>query len=169
MTKYTLEERLQSVLAYLEGKASFESVAQQFKVGVTPLKTWVASYRENGMEGLLPNYTNYDIQFKMDVLNYLNESGASIRQTAAVFNIPSSSTIIQWKREIEAKGLDALLRKKKGRPSMKKESKKSLPEEGSQEAILAENERLRMEVAYLKKLHALILEKEKLQNKTKRK
>jgi transposase len=52
---------------------------------------------------------------------------------------------------------------------MKKETKKSQRVEGSQEALLAENERLRMENAYLKKLHAFIQEKEKVQNKTKRK
>lgn len=169
MTKYSLELKLQAVLAYLEGTESFKSIAQQFKVSLTPLKNWVAHYRENGVEGLLTNYTNYEIQFKMDVLNYMNEFGASITQTAAVFNISSPSTILQWKREVEEKGLGAFLPKKKGRPFMKKDIKKSVPVEGSLEAVKAENERLRMEVAYLKKLNALIQEKEKLQNKTKRK
>jgi transposase len=74
-----------------------------------------------------------------------------------------------WRYLFETQGMDALQPKKKERPSMKKETKKSQRVEGSQEALLAENERLRMENAYLKKLHALIQEKEKLQNKTKRK
>lgn len=52
---------------------------------------------------------------------------------------------------------------------MKKDTKKTQPVEGSQEALLAEIKRLRMENAYLKKLNALVQEKEKLQNKTKRK
>lgn len=169
MTKYSLELKHEAVLAYLEGKESFSSIAQRFNVSLTPLKNWVAHYRENGVEGLLPNYTKYNIQFKMDVLNHMNEFGASITQTAAVFNISSPSTILQWKRGIEEKGLDALLPKKKGRPSMKKDRKKSAPVEGSMEALKAENERLRMENAYLKKLNALVQEKEKLQNKIKRK
>jgi transposase len=50
-----------------------------------------------------------------------------------------------------------------------KESKKQKPVEGSEKALRKENERLRMENAYLKKLQALIQEKEKRQNKSKRK
>lgn len=39
----------------------------------------------------------------------------------------------------------------------------------SQKDLFLENQQLRMEIAYFKKLHALIQEKEKLQTKTKRK
>ena len=74
-----------------------------------------------------------------------------------------------WKHLFETQGIDALQPKKKGRPSMKKETKKNQPVEGSEEALQAEIERLRMENAYLKKLNALVQEKEKSQNKTKRK
>ena len=55
---------------------------------------------------------------------------------------------------------------------MKKEIKRQQNQhlaEGSIEALQAEIERLRMENAYLKKLNALVQNKEKLQNKTKRK
>lgn len=41
--------------------------------------------------------------------------------------------------------------------------------ESSIEALQAENERLRMENVYLKKLNALVQNKEKSRNKTKRK
>lgn len=169
MSKYSFELKLRAVLDYLEGKDSFQIVASRFNVSLTPLKNWVAHYRKNGEAGLISNYTNYDIQFKMDVLNYMSEFGASLTQAAAVYNISSPSTILQWQRQVERLGVDALLPKKKGRPSMKKEIKKSVPVEGSYEALQAENERLRMEIAYLKKLRALIQEKEKSPNKTKRK
>ena len=105
----------------------------------------------------------------MDVLNYMNETGASTEEAAAIFNIPSSSTVWNWQHVVETQGIDALKPKKKGRPSMKKKAKKSQPVKDSKEALHAENEQLRMEKAYLKKLHALIQEKEKSQNKTKRK
>jgi transposase len=50
-----------------------------------------------------------------------------------------------------------------------KTSNTQVPDEGSIEALQAENERLRMENAYLKKLNALVQNKEKSPNKTKHK
>jgi transposase len=169
MTKYSLETKLAAVRAYLEGVDSFKVTAQKYNVSVSMLKKWVTKYREHGSEAFQKMYTNYSMEFKMDVINYMNETGASIEAASAVFNIPSSSTVWNWRYLFETQGMDALQPKKKERPSMKKETKKSQRVEGSQEALLAENERLRMENAYLKKLHAFIQEKEKLQNKTKRK
>ncbi len=52
---------------------------------------------------------------------------------------------------------------------MKKKESKNQPIPGSVEALQAENELLRAENAYLKKLQALIQEKETLQTKIKRK
>jgi transposase-like protein len=121
------------------------------------------------VEGLGSSYTNHDIQFKMDVLNYINEFGASINETAALYNLASDYTVLKWKRQFEAGGIDALKSMKKGRPSMKKETKKPTPVEGSVEALQAEIEHLRMENAYLKKLNALVQNKEKLRSKSKRK
>ena len=134
------------------------------------IKKWVLQYQYNGEEGLIKSYTNYTVQFKLDVLNYMNEQGTSLYETAAIFNISAPSTILDWKLKLETEGLDALKSKKKGRPSMKKETKKSIqPVEGSLEALQAENERLRMENAYLKKFNALVQMQEKLQTKSKRK
>jgi|SRR5690554_1285711 len=103
------------------------------------------------------------------VLNYISENRTSIRETAAIFNIPTHSLIIRWRKEFETKGIDDLTPKKKERPLLKKETNKPTPAEGSVEALHAEVKRLKMENAYLKKLNALVQNKEKLQNKMKRK
>ena len=169
MTKYSLETKLEAIYAYLDGVESFKDTAQKFNVNITMLKKWVAKFREHGLVAFQKTYTNYSVEFKMDVLNYINEMGASIEEAALTFNIPSSTTVENWKYLFETQGIDALQPKVKGRPSMKKEPKKNQPVEGSEEALRAENEQLRMEIAYLKKLHALIQEKERSQNRTKRK
>ena len=33
----------------------------------------------------------------MDVLNFMNETGTSLLETAVIYNIPDPSTILQWK------------------------------------------------------------------------
>jgi hypothetical protein len=53
----------------------------------------------------------------------MNEFGTSVRETAAIFNIPSHSTLLSWQKSLELQGIDALKPKKKGRSSMKKGSK----------------------------------------------
>ena len=76
------------------------------------------------------------------------------------------------KTVVKHSGIDALQSKKKGRPSMKKESNKQpkqAPVEGSIEALEARIKQLEMENEYLKKLNALVQNKEKSPNKTKHK
>jgi transposase len=169
MTKYSLDTKLAAVHAYLDGVESFKQTAQKHNVSTTMLKKWVAKFREHGLSSIQETYTNYSVEFKMDVLNYIKNMGASIEEATTKFNIASSSTVWQWDQLLETQGIDALHPKAKGRPSMKKETKVNQPVKGSEEALRAENEQLRMENAYLKKLHALIQEKEKSQKKTRRK
>ncbi len=169
MSKYTTEFKLKIVEHYLQTNCSKKSLARKFKVSRSDVQKWIAFYENQGEAGLVSTYTNYTEEFKLDVLNFMIETGTSLIETAAVFNIPAPSTILRWKKLLEKQGIRALQSKKRGRLSMKKDTKKTQPVEGSQEALLAEIERLRMENAYLKKLNALVQEKEKLQNKTKRK
>jgi transposase len=134
------------------------------------LKKWVANFRDYRVAAFQARYTNYSVEFKIDVINYINQMGASIEEATSVFKIPSSSTVWQWVDLYETKGIDALQPQAKGRPSLKKskenQTEKSLRPE---DQLRAENEKLRMEIAYLKKLYALIQEKVKSPKKTKRK
>jgi transposase len=168
MGKFSSDEKYLAVQAYLTGKESYRGIAERIGIDHKSVMKWVALYQAHGIEGLVRGYTTYSKQFKMDVLNFIKESGTSHLETAAIYNIPAPSTITQWKKVLSEQGEDALNLKKKGRPSMKKENK-STPPEGSAEAIQAELDRLRMENAYLKKLNALVQSKEKLPSKSKRK
>jgi len=170
MAKFTSEEKLQAVIRYLEGKESLNEIGKSIGVHHTGILKWVKLYEQHGVEAFIKRYTNYSAQYKLDVLNYMIEHGTSLRETAAIFNIPTPSSIYCWKKRFETKGFDALQSKKKGHPSMKKETNKQpkkVPVEGSPEALQAEINRLRMENDYLKKLNALVQAKEKSPKKTK--
>ncbi|PFK30367.1 hypothetical protein COI93_22485 [Bacillus cereus] len=93
MTKYSLETKLTAIDAYINGVESLKTVAKKYNVHRVMLQKWVAKFRENGVEGFQKTYTNYSLEFKMDVLNYMNETGASILETTTVFNIPTSNIV----------------------------------------------------------------------------
>lgn len=172
MAKFTADEKIHIVLRYLNGNESYREVGKVFGIRETVILNWVNQYKQNGVEAFLKRYTNYTQQFKLDVLNFMIENGTSLFETAAIFNIPAPSTIVVWKKQLETQGIDALQSKKKGRPSMKKElnkQSKQAPAEGSVEALEARIKQLEMENEYLKKLNALVQNKENSRNKTKRK
>lgn len=173
MVKFSPEEKLEVVRRYLDGSDGVKRLARSIKIHPSVIQQWVKQYKAVGEKAFEKRYTSYSLQDKLDGLNYMDKQGTSIRETAAIFNIPSYETVRRLKEAYDLNGVDSLLTKKRGRPAM--EIKNIRPKlnhkvvEGSIEALQAENERLLMEIDYLKKLNALIQNKTKLQNKTKQK
>jgi transposase len=85
------------------------------------------------------------------------------------FNIPTSSVFIKWKRDYANFGLEGLQPKQKGRAksmgNIKRKKHKSDKPLTREEELLLENEALRCELDYLKKLQALILAEEKVKKR----
>jgi transposase len=169
MVKFNADDKLLAVQRYLDGIGTYASIGAAIGTSENIVRTWVMQYEHHGEEAFNKSYTSYSAQFKLDVLNYMNDHGTSPNETAAIFKITSPALIRKWRIQFETQGIDALESKKKGRLTMKKKSKKITTVEGSVEALQAEIEDLRMEIAYLKKLNALVQNKEKLQSETKRK
>jgi transposase-like protein len=169
MAKFTFEEKLWAVNEYEKGTLSYRDIAKLLGTNHKTIVKWVAIYQAHGEDYLRKNYTNYTAAFKMKVLEFMFDNGASLLETAVKFKIPNPSTISMWRTTVETEGVEALISKKKGRPSMTKERKKNQSADQSKESLIEEVERLRMENAYLKKLNALVREKEKLRQNSKRK
>jgi transposase len=172
MAKFTADDKIQAVKCYLNGNKSSIQIAKSIGTDKQAILKWVKQFEYNGEEAFSKPYTNYTQKFKMDVLNFMIENGTSLNDTAAIFKIPAPSTISEWRRQFETQGMDALQSKKKGRPSLNKESNqhpKQSPVEGSREELEVRIKQLEMENEYLKKLNALVQNKQKSPNKTKRK
>ncbi|OKA37649.1 transposase [Bacillus cereus] len=173
MVKFSQEQKLEVVRQYLDGSDGVKRLARSIKTHPSVIQQWVKQYKAVGEKAFEKRYTSYSLQYKLDVLNYMDKQGTSIRETAAIFNIPSYETVRRWKEAYDLNGVDSLITKKRGRPAM--ENKNIRPKlnhkvvKGSIEALQEENERLLMEIDYLKKLNALIQKKTALQNKTKQK
>jgi transposase-like protein len=99
----------------------------------------------------------------------LKTEHASLTQAALHFNLSEPSTIHQWQRIFETEGVEALFRSRGRDPIMTgdKQTKreKSLSE---LEKLKEENELLRIENEYLKKLKALVHDHQKPKPKSSR-
>lgn len=170
MAKHSLELKFEIVQYYLTGKVSFNDAAKKHHVSKSDVQKWVSAYRNHGLEGLSVTNGTYSGDFKLSVIAYMHRTGSSARQTAAYFNIPSYTTVCKWERIYLEEGADALFKERRGRGShmikTDKDKKTKLKKE-TEEDLIAEVQRLRMENEYLKKLNALIQSKEKSATKTK--
>ncbi len=167
---YSTELKLQVVQRYLQGNISVRETAKEFHVNPSDVRKWRDAYLQHGLSGLCTTHGTYTGDFKATVVEYMHNTGASIRQAAAYFNIPSFSTISKWERIYYELGKEALYIENRGRPGKMKETEKNKTEKKAlenNEDLLAEIQRLRMENAYLKKLNALIQEREKSVKQTK--
>lgn len=140
-----------------------------FGVGRSDIQKWVDQYRANGIEGLTKKRFTYTGEFKQHVIEYMYANGLSARNTAATFNIPEHITVLNWERIYSTEGPEALYQKNRGKASKIKKDKKPKPtiDKNAEEDLLAEVQRLHMENEYLKKLNALVQEREKSAKKIK--
>ena len=85
------------------------------------------------------------------------EQGLSQLQTALKFNISSPALISHWHKAYRLYGMSGLITKPRGKTAMTKPFITGKPDDEKTLAELKrENEYLRAEVAYLKKLDALL-------------
>lgn len=161
MAKYSDEFTLKVVLAYLEGSLGYTSLAKAFNISSESLlKRWVRAYKEFGEAGLRRRSVKqvYSVKFKLDVLNFMKQTGASYQGTAIQFNMNNPTLIVNWIGKFFKEGIEGLKEKVKGRPPMSKNPKiKAVQQESTEsreELLEREIELLRLDVAYLKKLKA---------------
>lgn len=170
--KFSEELKLQVVLDYLEKHIPQKKIAKKYNVAPGDVQKWVDAYEAHGVEGLIIhqyNHNKYDGEFKIKVVEYMHTHNYSARQTAAHFNIPSYTSVCQWEQKYLKGGNASLLLETRGKKSnmpnkIKKLNKKK---DENEESLIEEVKRLRMENEYLKKLNALIQEREESEELTK--
>ena len=161
MSKYSYEEKLEAVLRVVEGGMSVRTSAKILGTAQEHVRRWVMRYEQFGPEGLIIKHGSYGGAFKVSVIEYMHKNHLSLSQTAAKFGIPSDSTVGKWERIYYEKGPQGLYQDNRGRKpkmSLDKPRKKKLSKE-TEEDLIAEVQRLRMENEYLKKLQALVQER----------
>ena len=119
---------------------------------------------------------NYSPEFKIRVIMDMREHHLGYRETARKHLGAQSrseeesckGSIKRWERIFLEEGAEGLMKERRGRACKASGSNKGRPpklDRKVEEDLIAENQRLRMEIEYLKKLSALVLAEEQKNGK----
>ena len=109
----------------------------------------------------------YSSEFKLSVIMDMRENHLGLRETERKYNV-QHSVILKWERIFLEEGAEGLMKERRGRACKASGTRKGRPpklDKKVEEDLIAENQRLRMEIDYLKKLSALVLAEERKNGK----
>ena len=112
-------------------------------------------------------FKTYSSEFKISVIMDMRENHLGLRETERKYNV-QHSVILKWERIFLEEGAEGLMKERRGRINPLSEKKKGRPsklDKKVEEDLIEENQRLRMEIEYLKKLSALVLAEERKNGK----
>ena len=114
----------------------------------------------------------YSTEFKTSVIMDMREHRLGYRETARKYGLSGSGSTVdllkRWERVFLEEGAEGLMKERRGRAYKANGSNKGRPpklDRKVEEDLIAENQRLRMEIEYLKKLSALVLADEQKNGK----
>ncbi len=117
----------------------------------------------------------YSEEFKISVIMEMRKNCLSHRETVRKFFDAQNRaeednylhTLRNWERIYLEEGAEGLMKERRGRVSANEKKRGRPPklDKKAEEDLIAENQRLRMEIEYLKKLSALVLAEEQKSGK----
>ena len=116
----------------------------------------------------------YSSEFKISVIMDMREHRLSYHETVRKYELGNDKTggarnmLQRWERIFLEEGAEGLMKERRGRACKASGTRKGRPpklDKKVEEDLIAENQRLRMEIDYLKKLSALVLAEERKNGK----
>ena len=116
----------------------------------------------------------YSPEFKASVIMDMREHQLSYCETVRKYELGSTQSgaaiglLQRWERIFLEEGAEGLMKERRGRACKASGTRKGRPpklDKKVEEDLIAENQRLRMEIDYLKKLSALVLAEERKNGK----
>ena len=122
-------------------------------------------------------FKKYSPEYKLSVILDMRENRLSYSETVKKHGLLKSSeggaiqTVQRWERKYLEEGYEGLMKDNRGKPNLtgKKRGRPPKLDKKVEEDLIAENQRLRMENEYLKKLSALVRERIERENGKKQK
>ena len=154
-------EALLKYMRMLENGYSINYIHTKYGIDDSRLSKLWFLYQKEGKKVLHRQaYTRADGKFKCKVVSDIEKNGLSLLQALIKYGV-SANRISIWLKMYREGGTESLLIiKKRGRPSVMGRPKKTQNPETELERLRRENQELKTEVALLKKVKALVEERE---------
>lgn len=153
MNKYEVDCILE-LIKRIQSKESGKTAGKRFGADTSCLCKRFGIYECRRPEGWRHRRGRYPVEFKVLVILCKKGYSLSARETAALFNIPSPTTVLAWEKRYDEGGIQGLADQRRRKTSLSKDTKSmsaKLLEKMSQKELQAELRRLRVENASLKK------------------
>ena len=169
MAKLSYEDKKEIIRLYNEKHHGYNYIANLFKVNDSTITRIVRKYNMHGEDSLIKKSNRkFSADLKLEIIKRAI-NGESKWSLGVEYKI-GQTQIINWLKNYEENGYNGLIDKPKGRPPAMKKEKKPIDPNDKDAVIKSQADRileLEAEVEALKKLRALVLQRNKQQTEKK--
>lgn len=165
MAKLSVENK-KEIIRLRESGETVSKISEKFNVNRSIINNLLKKHEIHGDKIFEKSYHSYPADYKLQIVNRVL-SGEAIFSLASEYNL-SCSVVNSWLERYHKNGYNGLVDKVKGRPAtMKKVKTYDDPKDKEIDELKQKNLELEAEVEALKKLRALVLQRNAQQLKKK--